>query len=111
MSANPGAAVEVNGSEIIIRIQSQTPANGTSERLICLEKEACIAEGFELRGLQAKVRVGELPVVKIGRHSYVRFSDLCALAKPLKAQSVMDDLAYTDLVGRQRRRRERTDAA
>jgi hypothetical protein len=78
---------EVDGEEIIIRIRMPKTAEpaAASDRLIRLEQKACEEAGFELRGLQAKVRAGELPTVKIGRASYVRLSDLCAMAKPLVA--------------------------
>ena len=107
-----GATVEVNGAEIVIRIHAGAPLAAPTDRLIRLERRACETDGFELRGLQAKVRAGDLPVVKIGRASYVRLSDLCALAKPVPSKvATAPDVAYAELVNAPRRRRERRVAA
>lgn len=79
------AQATVDGEEIVIRIRipkatASEPSSG-GDRLIRLEQKACTEAGFELLGLRTKVASGELPSVKIGRASYVRMSDLCALVK------------------------------
>ena len=57
------------------------PLSAPADRLIRLDAASCAEAGFELRGIKSKIESGELPVVKIGRPSYVRMSDLCAMVK------------------------------
>lgn len=78
MTVKPNATVSVESGELVIRIQAAAPA-AAQDRLIALNADGCAAEGFELSGLQTLVRQGRLPTVKIGRHRYVRYSDLLQL--------------------------------
>lgn len=84
MKPNEATAV-VEGDELVIRIRlPASPAPAPADELIRLEQTACAEAGFPLSGLQALVRTGDLPIVKVGRASYVRLSDLLALAKPVR---------------------------
>lgn len=73
------ATVEMNGSEILIRIQAPA-APESSDRLIRLDRKTCQAEGLEVGGLKAKVDAGELPSTTLGRSRYVRMSDVRSLS-------------------------------
>lgn len=83
MSAARDATAAVEGDELVIRIRLPTPPAATLDKLLRLDKEACSKAGIELGGLRAKVAAGELAIVKIGRGTFVRWSDLLALAKPV----------------------------
>lgn len=119
------AKAEIDGDELVIRIRMPSapsaPAD-TGDRLIRLEQKACTDAGFELRGIAAKVRAGVLPTVKLGRATYVRMSDLCALAKLPERKATAPKLddgeesvdeSYARLVASppRRRRRGRAGAA
>lgn len=99
------ATVEVNGSEILIRIQA--PASEGGDRLIWLEHATCKREGFEVGGLRAKVEAGELPVVTLGRRRYVRMSDLLRLPKTVSKKPDAPASDYDIAVSEVRKKRVR----